>query len=176
MKKAIAILGTWALAASGVVALTAQSGSTLIPSPFSALPAQQLAGYSTGTDVHLHALQANASQLVHAEVAFTGATVASQGTNSRPAYGPNQNALAGEIVNEFGQVVQPILPGGTNPPQVTTPESPTLLTGDKSFGRGSALQVGLANPIPNDKSDLVLPDLTQASAPPDHVPTTPHSG
>src|SRR5437763_14306474 len=137
MKKAIAILGTWALALTGGVAMTAQRGSTQVPLPFTALPAQQLAGYSTGTDVHLHVLQQPTSQLVHAEVAFTGATVASQGTNTRPAYGPNQNALAGEIVNEFGQVVQPILPVGTNPPQLTPPESPTLLTGDTSFARGS---------------------------------------
>src|SRR5207302_1564617 len=78
-------------------------------------------------------------------------------------------------VNELGQVVQPLLPGGTNPPQVTTPEDPTLLTGDRSFGRGSALEVGLANPVPNDKSDIVPNPRTQASSPPDHVPTTPHS-
>src|SRR5207237_8484789 len=49
------------------------------------------------------------------------------------------------------------------------------LTGNSSFGQGSALQVGLGNPVPNDKSDIILPDLTEASSPPDHVPTTPHS-
>ena len=49
MKRAVAILGTWALAVSGIVAITAQSGSTQVPAPFSALPTQELAGYSTGT-------------------------------------------------------------------------------------------------------------------------------
>src|SRR5207302_7198050 len=79
-------------------------------------------------------------------------------------------AVQGDIVNEMGQVVQPLLP----PPPATS-DPAALLTGNKSFGRGSALEVGLGNPIPNDKSDIVLPGRTQASAPPDHVPTTPHS-
>ena len=43
---------------------------------------------STGTDVHAGLLQAGAVQVAHAEVAFSGASVASQGTNTRPAFGP----------------------------------------------------------------------------------------
>src|SRR5437764_13723929 len=161
MKKAVGLLATWALSVGGVVAVTAQSGRTAIPAPFSALPDQALAGYSTGTDVHVGLLQSGTTQLAHAEVAFTGASVASQGTNTRPAFGPGVGASPGQIVNEMGQVVQPHLPGAG------------LLTGDRSFGRGSAVEVGLGNPIPNDNSDIVLPPRVQASAPPDHVPTTP---
>jgi hypothetical protein len=171
-RKALALLGTWVLAVTGFLAVTVQSGTTLPPSPFPALPNQQLAGYSTGTDVHVGLLQAGALQLAHAEAAFSGASVASQGSNTRPAFGPGVGATPGEIVNEMGQVVQPPLPGGVDP---QNPAPDPLLTGNKSFGRGSALEVGLGNPIPNDKSDVILPGRTQASAPPDHVPTTPHS-
>jgi hypothetical protein len=171
MKRAVALLGIWALAVTGLVAVTVQSGNTLPPAPFPVLPNQQLAGYSTGTNVHVGALQAMATQLAHAEVAFSGSSVASQGTNTRPAFGPGVGAVPGDIVNEMGQVVQPLLP----PPPATS-DPAALLTGNKSFGRGSALEVGLGNPIPNDGAgQLVLPARTQASAPPDHVPTTPHS-
>src|SRR5437764_6876839 len=166
MKKAVGLLATWALSVGGVVAVTAQSGRTAIPAPFSALPDQALAGYSTGTDVHVGLLQSGTTQLAHAEVASSGASVASQGTNTRPAFGPGVGASPGQIVNEMGQVVQPQLPIAGN----------ALLPGDKSFGRGSALQVGLANNIPNDNSTITLPGRTQASAPPDNVPTTPPGG
>src|SRR5437588_5722070 len=170
MKRAVALLGISALAATGFLAVTAKTGSTLPPTYWGQLPLQQLAGYSTGTDVHVGLLQAGAVQLAHAEAAFSGASVASQGTNTRPGVGFGVGAVQGDIVNEMGQVVQPLLP----PPPATS-DPAALLTGNKSFGRGSALEVGLGNPIPNDKSDIVLPGRTQASAPPDHVPTTPHS-
>src|SRR5438477_12000857 len=130
MKKALAILGTWALTLGGIVAVTSQSGSTQVPAPFSDLPVQQLAGYSTGTNVHAGVLQAGTTQAVHAEVAFSGASVASQGTNTRPAFGPGVGALPGELVNEMGQVVQPPLPGGVDS---QNPTADPLLTGDRSF-------------------------------------------
>src|SRR5205807_6676336 len=90
--------------------------------------------------------------------------------NTRPGVGFGVGAVQGDIVNEMGQVVQPLLPGGVNA-QNPTPDP--LLTGNKSFGRGSALEIGLGNPIPNDKSDIVLPARAQASAPPDRVPPSP---
>ena len=122
-------------------------------------------GYSTGTVIHADALQGltlalpgaapggNASQVVNAEIAFSGATVASKGTDSVPAFGPKPPVPAGTIVNEVDQVVQPDLPA-------------TGLAGDKSYGRGSALEVGALTPIPDFDNTLMLAGKAQASAPP----------
>src|SRR5205807_427601 len=132
MKKPFAVIAVFALAMSGLVITRGGTSGAAVPAPFSALPAQQLAGYSTGTNVHVGALQAMATQLAHAEVAFSGASVASQGTNTRPAFGPGVGAVPGDIVNEMGQVVQPPLPGGVDP---QNPAPDPLLTGNKSFGR-----------------------------------------
>lgn len=119
-------------------------------------------GYSTGTVVHADALQGlalalpgaapggNASQVVNAEVAFSGATVASKGTDGF-TFGPR--AAAGTIVNEVDQVVQPDL---------STPSLP----GDRSYGRGSAVEVGLLTPIPDFNNTLILEGKAEASAPP----------
>ena len=73
--------------------------------------------YATGTVVHADLLQASSSgpQVVNAEVAFSGASVASKGTGT--------DGAPAQIVNEMGQIVQPKLPAGGK------------LAGNRSFGR-----------------------------------------
>jgi len=127
-----------------------------------AAPQADYRGYSTGSVVHVGVLGGGAgllggigaSQLVDTEVAFSGATVASQGTGG-VTFGPS--AAAGTVVNEYGQVVQPTLPNtGLD----------GNLRGNRSFGRGSALEVGLANNLPNDANQVILSGKARASAPP----------
>lgn len=108
-------------------------------------------GYSTGTVIHADALRLGATTIADAEVAFSGATVASKGTGTVPGRGPG--AATGTIVNEMDQVVQPALPAAGLP-------------GDKSYGRGSALEVGLLTPVPNPVNTLLLAGKAEASAPP----------
>lgn len=122
-------------------------------------PAADYRGYSTGSVVHVGVLGGAGglvgglgSQLVDTEVAFSGATVASQGTGG-VTFGPG--AGAGTVVNEYGQVVQPALPG-----------SEANLAGNRSFGRGSALEIGLGNNLPNDANQIILSGKARASAPP----------
>lgn len=113
-------------------------------------------GYSTGTVVHADALTVGDTRVVDAELAFSGASVASRGTGAitHPAGAP-----AGSIVNEMEQVVQPPLPNTT---------LDANLQGDRSFGRGSGLEIGAATTVGVDvnANQLLLAQRALASAPP----------
>lgn len=113
-------------------------------------------GYSTGTVVHADALTLGTTRVVDAEVAYSGATVASKGTGG-VTQGPG--AAAGSIVNEMAQVVQPPLPNTTLDPS---------LQGNRSFGRGSGLELGVGTTISTDvnANQLLLAQRALASAPP----------
>lgn len=115
---------------------------------------QVFSGYSTGTDIHLDAAQVGTTQLANTEVAFSGSSVASQGTNT-VTQGAAPGTKRGQIVNEFGQIVQPLLPGKTNP----------KLAGDNSYGRGSGLEVGLGTTIPSNNPTIPVSKV-EVSAPP----------
>lgn len=121
-----------------------------------AFPAADFNGYSTGTALHLDAAQvaAGGPGVANAEVAFSGATVASQGTGG-VTQGPG--AGGGTIVNEMNQVVQPALPDEARDAN---------LRGNRSFGRGSGLEVGLLNNLPTDTNQVILQQRALASAPP----------
>ena len=113
-------------------------------------------GYSTGTVVHADAITLGNTRVVDAEVAYSGATVASLGTGGVTS-GPG--ALAGTIVNEMEQVVQPTLPNtGLN----------AELRGNRSFGRGSGLELGVGTTISTDvnANQILLAQRALASAPP----------
>src|SRR5437879_12729003 len=131
MKKALAILGTWAIAAAGVVAATSQTGSTqggafAAPNDFT--------GYATGTGVHvdlLHNLitpppscptsppappalvaQCQQGELADVSIGFGSAASNSNGLLSQyVAAGtpPPPNALNGPFNNEMGLPVVPPL-------------------------------------------------------------------
>lgn len=137
------------VAAAGLTSLTTSASAQV---PFASA---DFHGYATGTDVHVDALQAasNGPQLANAEVAFSGASVASQGTGSGGA--------PAEIVNEMGQVVQPKLP--------VSGES--KVAGNKSFGRGSGLEVGLGQNIPADAPQIPISKV-RVSAPPNQSDDT----
>ena len=113
-------------------------------------------GYSTGTVVHADALTVGATRVADAEVAYSGATVASQGTGPITR-GPG--AASGSIVNEMEQVVQPQLPNTT---------LDANLQGNRSFGRGSGLEIGAATTVSTDvnANQLLLAQRALASAPP----------
>ena len=128
------------------------------------------AGYSTGTAVHTDALQAGLTgpQVANVEEAFSGASVASQGTSTinNPANQPlpppatNRGMGAsprqvGKINNEMGQNVQPTLPG-------TDPKLP----GDRSFARGSGLEIGLGNNVPANSNPIPVNKVAVSAPPP----------
>lgn len=140
-----------------LVAMTALVITSAVPATAQvAFPAADFSGYSTGTAVHVDAAQlaAGGPGVANAEVAFSGATVASQGTGG-VTQGPG--ALGGTIVNEMNQVVQPALPHKTENED---------LPGNRSFGRGSGLEVGLLNSLPTDTNQVLLAQRVRASAPP----------
>jgi len=122
------------------------------------VPAAQAnySGYSTGTVVHADALTVGQTRVADTELAFSGASVASKGTGgiTQPS-----GATAGSIVNELDQVVQPPLPN-------TTLDS--NLQGDRTFGRGSGLEIGVATTVGTDvnANQLLLAQRALASAPP----------
>lgn len=119
-------------------------------------------GYSTGTVVHLDALTVGATRVVDTELAYSGATVAAQGTGGITR-GPG--ASTGSIVNEMEQVVQPALPNTNLNPN---------LQGNRSFGRGSGLEIGAATTISQDvnANQILLAQRALASAPPSVGPIT----
>ncbi|MGH9165353.1 MAG: DUF11 domain-containing protein [Acidimicrobiales bacterium] len=150
----VASMGMTGLSAVAVVAGAVPAGAQVAASQ------ADYRGYSTGSVVHVGVLGGGAggliggSRLVDTEVAFSGATVASQGTGG-VTFGPG--AAGGTVVNEYGAVVQPTLPNtGLD----------ANLRGDRSFARGSALEIGLANNLPNDANQLILSGKARASAPP----------
>ncbi len=113
-------------------------------------------GYATGSAIHLDVLQLGQTGPVIANVdeAFSSATVASKGTDGI-TFGPN--AKPGTIVNEVDNVLQPNLPDT---------KLNAELKGDRSYARGSGLEVGLANSLPIEDNDLILDSKVQGSAPP----------
>lgn len=122
------------------------------------VPAAQAnySGYSTGTVVHADALTVGQTRVADTELAYSGASVASKGTGAI-TFGPG--AAAGSIVNELDQVVQPPLPNTTLDPN---------LQGDRTFGRGSGLEIGVATTVGTDvnANQLLLAQRALASAPP----------
>ena len=94
-------------------------------------PLSPFSGYSTGTAVHIDALQIGEQRVADVEVAFSGANVNSQ--NIGPA-----------LVNEMDQAYQ----------QATT-------EADKAAGRGSGAEVGLVTVTPNvDGANQINPGST----------------
>jgi hypothetical protein len=97
-------------------------------------------GYSTGAAVHADALQGatGGPRLVDAEVAFSGAAVASKG-------------FATPIHNELAEAVLP-----------------TSQLGRKAYGRGTGIEAGTGTNLPNDpnRHQLVVAGLAEAAAPP----------
>ncbi len=143
-----------ALVSSLVVAATSLAAVLSAPAAAQVLaPQADYQGYSTGSILHAGVLRLGSTQLVDAELAFSGATIASQGTRG-VTFGPG--AAPGTVVNEYGQVVQPSLPDATDPAR----------RGDRAFGRGSGLEVGLANNLPTTSNQIILAQKAQASAPP----------
>ena len=113
-------------------------------------------GYSTGTVVHADALTVGQTRVLDTEVAYSGASVASKGTGG-VTQGPG--AAAGTINNEMEQVVQPALPNTT---------LDANLQGNRSFGRGSGLELGVGTTIAQDvnANQILLAQRALASAPP----------
>ena len=109
MKKALAILGTWALALGSLVAITSQGGSAQ-GGAFD--PPNNFSGYSTGTDVFANALKnfQPGTELTNANVGFSGAASNSTGlltpyvaAGATPP--PPHQGLTGPFENEMGNAV-----------------------------------------------------------------------
>ena len=117
---------------AALVPITGQSATAQVLTPLA-----PFSGYSTGTAVHIDAIQNGADRLADTEVAFSGANVNSQG-------------LGAALVNEMDQAYQ----------QATT-------AADMAAGRGSGAEVGLVTVTPNvDGANQVNPGSTvQAFAP-----------
>jgi hypothetical protein len=121
-----------------VVAMLAALVPTAGPSASAQVTAlAPFSGYSTGTAVHAGALQNGTTRLVDSEIAFSGANVNSAG-------------LGAALSNEMAQGYQAI-----------------AKTGDKSAGRGSGLEIGVATTVPNiANANQINPGSTvQAFAP-----------
>jgi len=121
-----------------VVALLA----ALVPTAGQSASAQVVAlapfsGYSTGTAVHAGALESGTTRLVDSEIAFSGANV-------------NSGGLGAGLTNEMAQGYQSVAKAG-----------------DKSAGRGSGLEIGVATTVPDvNNANQINPGSTvQAFAP-----------
>jgi hypothetical protein len=121
-----------------VVALLA----ALVPTAGQSASAQVVAlapfsGYSTGTAVHAGALESGTTRLVDSEIAFSGANV-------------NSGGLGAALTNEMAQGYQSVAKAG-----------------DKSAGRGSGLEIGVATTVPDvTNANQINPGSTvQAFAP-----------
>ena len=117
------------------------AGSLLVFSPVSPasaqLSTQPFAAYGSGTAVAVNAVTLGTTTLANVQAAHSGGSVDSTG-------------LTETLNDQFGQVVQPVLP-------------------DKNaYGRGSGVEVGLltANPQPTNVNQLILTQIAEAAAPP----------
>ncbi|HET7416874.1 MAG TPA: LPXTG cell wall anchor domain-containing protein [Solirubrobacterales bacterium] len=149
----------------GSLLLVGASTAMLATAPAGAQVASASAnynGYSTGTAVHVDALTVGQTTVADTELAFSGASVASQGSG---AITQGQGAPNGAIVNEMGINVQPQLPN-------TTLDS--HLQGDRSYARGSGLEIGALTTLDPgvDANQLLLAQRAYASAPPSVGPIT----
>ena len=101
------------------------------------IPMGQYSGYSTGTAVHIGALQHGTTRLVDTEVAFSGANV-------------NSSGLGAALINEMEQAYQ----------TATT-------AADMAAGRGSGLEIGVGTTVPNltNANQINLGTTVQAFAP-----------
>lgn len=99
-------------------------------------------GYATGSVVHVDALR--------------GLPPSATLLNTEVAFSGASVASKGlgQIVNEVDQVVSP---GAAD---------------KRSFGRGSGLEIGVANAIPNADNDVILAQKAQATAPPNSGPVS----
>jgi len=152
MRKSRMIIAVFVLALAGVGFIPAAPSSAQVPF-FTA----DFSGYATGTAVHFDALQLGVTgpKVANLDQAFSSATVASKGSNTVPAFGPN--AAPGTIVAETDNVLQPALPNT---------QLDAELKGDRSYSRGSGLEVGLGESLPTQDNTLILDSKVQASAPP----------
>ena len=132
-------LAVLALIGASVLRLAPPSGAQP-----SALPA--FSGYSTGTVVHAGLLQTALAgpRLLNVDEAFSGATVAAQGTGSVPAEGPG--AKAGQIVNEMSREVQGLLPDSSS----------AKTAGDNAYARGAGLEIGMGESLPANAPQLPI--------------------
>lgn len=153
MKRRLSIVASMLLV--GITTATFAGGAAPVGAQVPAAQADYK-GYSTGTVVHADALTVGATRIVDTEVAYSGASVASKGTGG-VTQGPG--AAAGTIVNEMEQVVQPALPNTTLDPS---------LQGNRSFGRGSGLEIGVGTTVSTDvnANQILLAQRALASAPP----------
>jgi uncharacterized repeat protein (TIGR01451 family) len=152
MRKSRFLLATLLLAAAGLGFVPSTPAGAQVPF-FTA----DFSGYATGSAVHVGAIQVGQTGPLVANVdeAFSSATVASKGSKTIPAFGPN--AAPNTIVSETNNVAQPTLPNT---------QLDAEIKGDKSYARGSGIEVGLLNNLPIDNNDLILQGKAQASAPP----------
>ena len=116
------------------------TGSLLVFSPISAgaqLSTQPFAAYGSGTAIAINAATLGTTTVANVQAAHSGGSVDSTG-------------LTETLNDQFGQVVQPVMP-------------------DKNaYGRGSGVEVGLltANPQPTNVNQLILTQIAEAAAPP----------
>ena len=151
MRKSRIVLAAAVLAVMALGSIPGSPASAQI-----AFNTADFSGYATGSAFHVDALQLGQTGPVVANVdqAFSSATVASQGTDGI-TFGPN--AKPGTIVNEVDNVLQPNLPNT---------ELDKELKGDRTYSRGSGLEVGLDNSLPIEDNSLILDSKVQGSAPP----------
>lgn len=151
MRRSRIVLAAAVLAVMALGSIPSSPASAQVP-----FRTADFSGYATGTAIHVDALQLGQTGPLVANVdeAFSSATVASQGSDAITS-GPN--AAPGTIVNEIDNVLQPNLANTELDPE---------LKGDRSYARGSGLEVGLANSLPIEDNSLILESKVQGSAPP----------
>lgn len=151
MRRSRIVLAAAVLAVMALGSIPSSPASAQVP-----FRTADFSGYATGSAIHVDALQLGATGPVVANVdeAFSSATVASQGTDGI-TFGPN--AAPGTIVNEVDNVLQPNLANTELDPE---------LKGDRSYARGSGIEVGLGNSLPIEDNSLILDSKVQGSAPP----------
>src|SRR3954466_8554255 len=136
MKKAFAVLATWAIAVAAVLVLITPGARAAV---FTG--GNQFSGYSTGTLVHADVLQLPgpnpSSRLVNADVGFSGAAADTTG-------------LANPVNKEMQNAVSPALPSKNS----------------YGRGSGLELGLGTALPNNPDANQAILAGLAEASAPP----------